>query len=47
MISDPAAKAKRSDAKKTTLFVGGLASQTTEADIRGLFEKVSPDASIG
>ncbi|KAK4688382.1 squamous cell carcinoma antigen recognized by T-cells 3, partial [Tremellales sp. Uapishka_1] len=38
LISDPSAKIKRSDAANSTLFVGGLTAQTTEADVRQLFE---------
>lgn len=41
LISDPSAKTKRSDASKSTLFVGGLNAKTTEHDVRGLFAKVS------
>ncbi|WVF68817.1 hypothetical protein IAT40_003590 [Kwoniella sp. CBS 6097] len=39
LVSDPSAKSKRSDAGQTTLFVGGLNSKTTEADVRGLFKE--------
>ncbi|WOO76790.1 putative RNA-binding protein [Vanrija pseudolonga] len=39
LISDPSAKTKRSDASKSTLFVGGLNAKTTEHDVRGLFSK--------
>lgn len=39
-ISDPQAKAKRSDS--TSLYVKSLTPQTTEADLREQFEKVSP-----
>ncbi|KAL1413103.1 Splicing factor [Vanrija albida] len=38
-ISDPSAKTKRSDASRSTLFVGGLNAKTTEHDVRGLFSK--------
>jgi hypothetical protein len=41
LISDPAAKKQRSDAGQTTLFVGGVASETSEEDIREHFSKVS------
>lgn len=41
LISDPSAKAKRSDAANSTLFVGGLNSKSTEVDIKGLFNEVS------
>lgn len=39
LISDPAAKTKRSDASDSanrTLFVGGLTSRTTEGDVQAL-----------
>lgn len=39
-ISDPSAKAKRSDEKDSVLFVGGLGSKTTEQDVKDLFKKV-------
>ena len=40
LISDPAAKKQRTDAGRTTLFVGGVASGTSEADVREHFGKV-------
>lgn len=42
LISDPAAKKKRTDAEstKSSLFVGGLNSKTTENDVNNLFSKV-------
>ena len=46
LISDPAAKKQRTDAGQTTLFVGGIASKTGEADLREHFEKVSPWVEI-
>jgi RNA recognition motif-containing protein len=41
LISDPSARKQRSDEANSTLFVGGLTSKTTEADLRKLFAKVS------
>jgi hypothetical protein len=40
LISDPSARAKRSDESPSSLFVGGLNSKTTEADLRDMFSKV-------
>jgi RNA recognition motif-containing protein len=40
-ISDPSAKAKRTDEKDIVLFVGGLGSKTTEQDVKDLFKEVS------
>ena len=40
-ISDPSAKAKRTDEKDSVLFVGGLGSKTTEQDVKDLFKEVS------
>jgi RNA recognition motif-containing protein len=42
LISDPSAKARRSDTANSTLFVGGLSAKTTEQDVRKLFEEVRP-----
>lgn len=39
-ISDPSAKAKRTDEKDSVLFVGGLGSKATEQDVKDLFKKV-------
>ena len=41
VISDPSAKTARTDAKNSTLFVGGLAPRTTEGELQSLFERVS------
>lgn len=41
LISDPAARAKRSDDSNSTLFIGGLESKTTQQDVRSLFQKAS------
>jgi hypothetical protein len=40
LISDPSAKAKREG--NTKIMVKSLTQQTTEADVREQFEKVSP-----
>jgi len=40
-ISDPSAKTKRTDFSDSTLFIGGLSSETTEEDVRNLLGPVS------
>ncbi|RXK40070.1 hypothetical protein M231_02710 [Tremella mesenterica] len=39
LISDPSAKARRSDTSKTTLFVGGLTAKSTAPDVEKLFSQ--------
>lgn len=46
LISDPAAKVKRSDTTDSSLFVGGLTDKTTEEDVRQLFRGVSRDLAV-
>ncbi|WVR06547.1 hypothetical protein IAU60_003578 [Kwoniella sp. DSM 27419] len=41
LVSDPSARAKRSDASDADLFVGGLKPSTTETDVRELLKDVS------
>ncbi|WRT68008.1 uncharacterized protein IL334_004983 [Kwoniella shivajii] len=38
LISDPSAKAQRTDASTSTIFIGGLNPKTTEEDVRGLLQ---------
>ena len=41
VISDPAAKPKRSDASNSTLYVRGLTENAREQDVDDLFRAVS------
>lgn len=46
LISDPAAKAKRTDAQDAVLFVGGLHARTTEQDVTELIQVVRHGALL-